>query len=78
MFRERLNITRKSRGFTAQYMADSLQIALRSYRMYESGNRSPSLDMLVKIADILNVPTDYLLCRDAYLKSLGVFVDVPQ
>lgn len=77
MFGKRLNLTRKSRGLTAQYMADSLQIALRSYRMYESGNRYPSLEMLVNIADILNVPTDFLLCRDDYLKSLGVSVDVP-
>ena len=77
MFGERLNITRKFRGLTAQNMSDSLQIALRSYRMYESGDRSPSLEMLVKIADILSVPTDFLLCRDDYLKSLGVSVDVP-
>lgn len=76
MFGKRLNATRKSRGLTAQYMADSLQIALRSYRMYESGDRYPSLEMLVNIADILNVPTDFLLCRDDYLQSLGVSVDV--
>ena len=77
MFGKRLNTTRKFRGLTAQYMADSLQIALRSYRMYESSDRYPSLEMLVQIADILNVPTDFLLCRDSYLQSLGVFVDVP-
>lgn len=76
MFGKRLNVTRKYRGLTAQYMADALQIALRSYRMYESGDRYPSLEMLVNIADILNVPTDFLLCRDDYLQSLGVFVDV--
>ena len=77
MFGKRLNSTRKFRGFTAQQMADFLQIALRSYRMYESGDRYPSLEMLVKIADILDVPTDFLLCRDGYLASLGVSVDVP-
>lgn len=74
MFGQRLNTVRKSKGFTAQKMADELQIALRSYRMYESGNRYPSLDTLVQIADILGVPTDYLLCRDDFLKSLGVSV----
>ena len=75
MFGERLNTIRKSKGLTAQYMAGKLQIALRSYRMYESNDRSPSLEMLVKIADILNVPTDYLLCRDAFLQSHGVSSD---
>lgn len=75
MFGRRLNETRKSQNITAQKMADSLQIALRSYRMYESGNRFPSLEMLVKIADILEVSTDYLLCRDEFLKSHGGYVD---
>lgn len=76
MFGKRLNQTRKLRSFTAQKMADMLSISIRTYRNYESEHSSPSLDMLVRIADILNVPVDYLLCRDAYLKSLGVSVDV--
>lgn len=75
MFGKRLNYIRKSKGVTAQSMATSLQIALRSYRMYESGDRFPSLDMLVRIADILDVSTDYLLCRDDFLKSHGVSFD---
>lgn len=75
MFNERLNKTRRQKGITAQYMADELCINIRSYRAYESANRSPSLGMLVKIADLLNVSTDYLLCRDDFLKSHGVFAD---
>ena len=58
-----LNKTRKAQGLTAQQMADYLGINLRSYRAYESNDRQPSLQMLVKIADKLNVTTDYLLCR---------------
>ena len=69
MFNKRLNEIRKSKGFTAQQMADSLNINLRSYRKYESGDRQPSLDMLIKIADKLNVYTDYLLERDCFLGS---------
>ena len=71
MFNDRLNQIRKSKGFTAQQMADNLCINIRSYRAYESADRSPNLDILVKIADILNVSTDYLLCRDEFLKSHG-------
>ncbi len=78
MFGKRLNKIRKSRGFTAQRMADQLSISIRTYRNYESEHSSPSLDMLVRIADILNVSVDYLLCRDEFLKSLGVSVDVFQ
>ena len=64
MFNIRLNQTRKEKGHTAQQMADKLNIGLRAYRLYESGHRSPNLEMLSKIADILEVSTDYLLCRD--------------
>lgn len=67
MFKERLNQTRKQAGVSAQQMADALRIGLRSYRNYESGDREPSLDMLVRIADRLDVSIDYLLCRDDFL-----------
>ena len=75
MFNERLNQTRKSKGVTAQQMADLLHINIRSYRAYESADRSPSLEILVKIADILEVSTDYLLCRDDFLKSHATSFD---
>ncbi len=67
MFAQRLNQIRKERGITAQAMANSLQTGLRNYRKYESGDAKPTLDGLVQIADILDVSTDYLLCRDDFL-----------
>ena len=66
-FGKRLNQTRKERGKTAQNMADMLGIGLRSYRAYESDNREPGFQNLSKIADFLDVSTDYLLCRDEFL-----------
>ena len=67
MFPQRLNETRKAKGFTAQQMADALQTGLRNYRKYESGDAKPTLEGLVLIADLLDVSTDYLLCRDEFL-----------
>lgn len=75
MFPERLNFIRKSKGLTAQQMADFLSMGVRAYRNYESGNRFPSADTLVKIADKLDTSIDYLLGRDEWLKSHGVFFD---
>ena len=63
MLGKRLNEARKARGFTAQQMADMLYITLSNYRKYESGRAYPPVDKLVQIADILEVSTDYLLCR---------------
>ncbi len=75
MLNTRLNQLRKSKGFTAQQMADSLNMHIRAYRKYESGDTNPPLENLIKIADILDTSTDYLLCRDEFLKSHGVSFD---
>lgn len=74
-FSVRLNSVRKNKGFTAQQMADALCINIRSYRLYESADRSPNLEILCRIADILDVSTDYLLCRDEFMKAHGVSFD---
>lgn len=76
MFKDRLRATRLSRGFTAQKLADYLSVGLRNYQKYESGDARPTFEGLVLLADVLNVPVDFLLERDDYLASLGVSVDV--
>lgn len=74
MFCRRLRDTRMRRKMTQQSLSDIVGVALRSYQCYEQGVREPSLDMLVRLADALNVPTDYLLCRDlSLLKSFDGF-----
>lgn len=78
MFNKRLRASRMKCKYTQQNMADMLDISLNAYQKYEQSERSPSLECLVKMADILNVSTDYLLCRDEFLKSLGVSFDVSQ
>lgn len=75
MFNKRLREMRMKHNFTQQNMADFIGVALRSYQCYETGTRTPSYDLLVKIADTLDTSTDYLLCRDDFLKSHGVSVD---
>lgn len=64
MLGKRLNMARKEKGYTAQQMADMLDITISAYRFYESEKARPTLDKLVQIADILGVTTDYLLCRN--------------
>lgn len=66
MFNKCLHDTRIQKGYTAQQMADILGISIRAYRFYESGSREPNLSTLSKMADILDVSTDYLLCRNPH------------
>ncbi len=75
MFNKRLRTIRMQKGLTQQKMADYLNIALRSYQKYEQGERSPSLDCLVCIADIFDVSLDYLLCRDEFIQTHATSAD---
>ena len=72
MFNKRLRAMRMKRGFTQQRLADILDIALRSYQCYETGSRTPNYDLLILIADTLDVSLDYLLGRDDFMKAHGV------
>lgn len=75
MFGKRLRLSRMKSGYTQQKMADMLNISLNTYQKYEQGERNPSFDSLVKIADILYVSLDFLLCRDDFIRSRGGRVD---
>jgi transcriptional regulator with XRE-family HTH domain len=75
MFNKRLRHMRMKRGFTQQRLADTLDIALRSYQCYETGTRTPSYSLLILIADTLDVSLDYLLGRDEFMKAHGVSFD---
>lgn len=75
MFNKRLRSMRMKRGLTQQRFADILGIALRSYQCYETGTRTPCYDLLIQIANTLDVSLDYLLGRDDFMKSHGVFFD---
>ncbi len=77
MLNKRLRNLRIKNQYTQQNMAELLDIELRTYQFYEAGTKKPTLDKLVKIADILDVPTDFLLGRDDYLKKIGVHIDEP-
>ena len=61
MFGKRLNETRKNKGFTAQQMADSIGVGLRTYRNYESERSYPDFEKLIGIADKLDV--SFLPCQ---------------
>ena len=77
LFGKRLRSALLNSSLTQQQVADMLGVTVNSYQKYEQAMRSPSLETLVKLSDIFNVPTDWILGRDDFLKSLGVSVDVP-
>ena len=60
-FGEKLKKLRTSQKLTQQQLADRIGVAKSVVSYYESGDRYPSYDVLVKIARIFHTTTDYLL-----------------
>lgn len=63
MFGERLKELRENQSMTQNVLAELLNVSRQSIGGYENNKVDPGMDILVKIADIFNVSTDYLLCR---------------
>ena len=61
MFSEKLKSLRIAKKMSQKDLAEQLNVAKSVVSFYENGDRSPSYQVLVKIAAIFNVTTDYLL-----------------
>lgn len=60
-FPERLKEARKRKKLKQREVAAHLQITPHSYQQYEGGDRRPNFEILVALADLFDVSTDYLL-----------------
>lgn len=60
---ERLRQNRKMRGLTQAELGAMAGIAAASVSHFETGQRAPSLESLVRLADALELSTDALLGR---------------
>lgn len=60
-----LKLARIKKGMTQQELADAIGVSsLRDISRYEAGRINPPIPRLCKIADVLEVTTDYLLGRE--------------
>ncbi len=64
VFQKRLIEQRKAFGLTQREVANHLGIKQPSYIRYEKGEAQPTLENLVKLADLFDVSVDYLLGRE--------------
>ena len=73
---------------TQKQVADRIGLAISAVSSYESGTRYPSYDVLIKLAQIFHVSTDYLLgltnkrnidvtgLNDNEIEVISQFVDI--
>lgn len=62
-FPQKLKELRKEKKLTQTELASKLNISQKSYSNWESGKVEPTLDNIIKLANILDVTVDYLLGR---------------
>ena len=74
----KLKFLRKQKGINQDEAAQLLGVSLSSYQKYEREKNSvtPSLEVLVKLADFYGVTTDYLLGREPAQPELNPFENI--
>ena len=61
MLGKRIGELRSAFGWNKVQLAEKLNVSKQTVSNWENDNIQPSIDMLVKLSKIFNVPTDYLL-----------------
>lgn len=64
VFRQRLQMLREKKRISRKVLSELCGLASDSIRRYERGEREPSMESLVLIADFFEVSVDYLLGRE--------------
>ena len=74
---EKIKELRKKRGWTLQQLSARTHIAPNTLNQYELGKREPSFDILISLAKVFGVTTDYLMgIENNALKPKGVKIPV--
>ena len=58
---QRIQIRRKQRGYTQEQLAELMNVSIQMVSNLERGNKAIRIDNLIKLSEILEVSTDYIL-----------------
>lgn len=58
---ESIKNLREFNNMTRNNLADILNVTSKTIGNWENNERQPSLDIVIKLSEIFNVPTDYIL-----------------
>lgn len=71
-FGQRLKELRTQAGMTQKQLADRIWVSKAAIGNYELSDRKPSPEIIVKLAKVFHVSTDYLLGIDEKEKTIDV------
>ena len=58
---KRIQMRRKQQGMTQEQLADKMDVSIQMVSNLERGNKSIRIENLIKLSEILNISTDYIL-----------------
>lgn len=58
---KRIQGRRKQMGLTQEQLADKMDVSIQMVSNLERGNKSIRIENLIKLSEILNISTDYIL-----------------
>ena len=64
MLEKRIRQLRLERGINQKELGNAVGVSKQSVSNWENGNIMPSIDLLIRLADVFGVSTDYLLGRE--------------
>lgn len=71
----RIQICRKQRGYTQEILAEKMNVSIQMISNLERGNKAIRIDNLVKLSEILNISTDYILTGKETLQDISIQAD---
>lgn len=79
IFPERLQILRKSKGYTQDGLSEKLNVSRQAVAKWESGQSYPDIENLIQISNLMNVTVDFLVkdqeCSVSAIKGAANIVD---
>ncbi|MFD1735036.1 helix-turn-helix domain-containing protein [Bacillus salitolerans] len=69
IFGDKLKSERKNKGWSQEELAEKLYVSRQSVSKWENSQNYPSIEILIKISDLLGVTIDELLRSDEELKE---------
>lgn len=69
MLAEQITYLRTRAGMTQRQLAKELHVGLSAIGMYEQGRRTPSIEILIQMANLFGVSLDYLITGKEFSAS---------
>ena len=76
MLPSRLKDLRKAHGYTQDYVAEFLGLVRQTYSHYETGKRTPSPEILFKLAGLYSISVDDLMQLTIHIDR-NIYFDAP-